>query len=220
MQMTSTALTSSFPSITKDDHGFIKDDTGGIAKPKKGSLRRAFGKALALVSLAATMAFYAFGFQIGAGFYNQWQENKAEVTQSQGWTADHKDYTKDLPWAPAGAALAGSFGAGLTAIALGKKKRDSGGSGYYGGSSYSSSDDGFWWGYWMGSSNSSSSSSSSSDNGGAAAVLVIGAAAALAAGASVVSYKALKANFGGDPEPDNALSITAAPRRSTARFEP
>jgi hypothetical protein len=178
----------------------ITDDTFTAPRTAhaKGSLRRIFGKVAAVVALAATIAFYGLGFNISKAYYDQWQENKAEVTATQSWSqAQHKDYTKDLPWAPAGGALALSFGAGLAGIALGKK-RESSGSGYSGGSSYSSSDDGFWWGYMMGSSNSSSSSSSSDDNGGAAVVLVAGAAVALAAGASVVTYKALKANFGND----------------------
>lgn len=181
----------------------ITDDTFTAPRTAhaKGSLRRIFGKVAAVVALAATVVFYGLGFQISKAYYDQWQDNKAQVTATQSWDqGQHKDHTKDLPWAPAGGALALSFAAGATGIALGKKK-NSAGSGYYGGgSSYSSSDDGFWWGYWMGSSNSSSSSSSSDDNGGAALVLVAGAAIGLAAASSVVTYKALKANFGDDEQ--------------------
>jgi hypothetical protein len=157
--------------------------------PNKGSLRRAFGKVAAVVALAATIVFYGLGFQISKGFYDQWQENKAGVTATQ--TVNHTD---NLPWVPAGGALGISLAAGFTGIALGRRRNSYGG--YSSASGYSSNNDGFFWGYMWGSSGSSSSSSSSSDSGGEAAVLVAGAAIALAASASVVTYKALKANFG------------------------
>lgn len=208
-----------YPSITA-----TTDDTpdARFAKPKKPpiSLRKIFGKVAACIAVAATIAFYSLGFTIGHAYYEQWQDNKASVTQSWDAHASQHDKTENLPWALAGGALALSYGAGFTGIALGRKKQSSS---YSGGSSYDSgyrSNDNFWWGYWMGSSSgrsggSSSSSSSSNDKGGAAAALVIVGAAALAAGATVVSYKAVKANFTGEePEPEeetNPLSIT--PRR-------
>ena len=172
-------------------------DNSFITKPEKGSLRRAFGKVAAVVSLVATMAFYALGFNISAAYYNQWQDNKADATAvTQTWKAPAQDRTAHLPWGQAGGALGISLAAGFTGIALGRRRNSyGGGSGYY---SSGSSNDGFFWGYMMGSSNSGGGGSSSDDAGGAAALLVGGAAVALAAGASVVSYKALKANFGSD----------------------
>lgn len=165
---------------------------------ERGRLRRIFGKVATAVAVVATVAFYALGFQIGAGFYHQWQENKAPTAVTQ---VEHVDHTANLPWAAAGVAGAVAYGAGFAGIAAGKKRDTYGYGGY---SSYSSSnDDGFLWGYVLGSSGrsgGSSSSSSSKDNGGAAAALVIIGAAALAAGATVVSYKAVKANyFTGEP---------------------
>lgn len=162
---------------------------------KPSSLRSAFGKAAAIVALGATLAFYGLGFNIGHAYYQQWQENKAAVTQTY-----EQHHTQNLPWLAAGATLAVSLSAGFTGIALGKKN-----DAYYGGysSSYSSSDnDSFFWGYMMGSSRSSGGSSGSwggssgNDKGGAAAAIVIVGAVALAASASVVTYKAMKANFG------------------------
>ena len=175
----------------------ITDDTF-TRKPEKGSLRKIFGKVAAVIALGATIAFYALGFNISAAYYNQWQDNKAPAAVTQTWD-QHQDKTANLPWGEAAGALGISLAAGFSGIALGKKRNSygsyGGSSGYYG----NNSNDGFFWGYMMGSSNSgSSSSSSSSDNGGAAAAIVIVGAAALAASASVVTYKALKANFGND----------------------
>ncbi len=171
----------SYSTLTKD------------TEKKSFSLRSAFGKAAAIVALAATIAFYGLGFNIGHAYYQQWQDNKAAVTQTWEQPASRTD---NLPWLAAGATLAVSLSAGFTGIALGKKNDQY--SGYNSGYSSTSSNDGFFWGYMMGSGNrsSGSSSSSSSDNGGAAAAIVIVGAAALAASASVVTYKALKANFG------------------------
>ncbi len=175
----------SYSSLTRD------------TEKKPFSLRSAFGKAAAIVALAATVAFYGLGFNIGHAYYQQWQDNQAAVTQTY-----EQPRTENLPWVAAGATLAVSLSAGFTGIALGKKRDSYGGysSGY---SSSSSSNDGFFWGYMMGSGNNSGgssgswgSSSSSNDKGGAAAAIVIVGAVALAASASVVTYKAMKANFG------------------------
>ncbi len=177
----------SYSSLTRD------------TEKKPFSLRSAFGKAAAIVALAATVAFYGLGFNIGHAYYQQWQDNKAEITQTY-----EQPRTENLPWLAAGATLAVSLGAGFTGIALGKKRDNFGGySSSY--SSSSSSNDGFFWGYMLGSNNGRSSggssgswgsSSSSNDKGGAAAAIVIVGAVALAASASVVTYKAMKANFG------------------------
>lgn len=172
------------------------------AVKEEGSLRSFFGKAAALLSVAATFAFYATGFQIGRAYYQQWQDNKTAST-SGSWGYDEHARTRELPWGEAAGALGVSLASGFTGIALGKSRRRYGGNDYYG-SSYSSrgNDDGFWLGYMLGSSGRSSggsgysSGSSSNDKGGAAAAIVIVGAAALAASASVVSYKAVKANFG------------------------
>jgi len=200
-------------------------------KPQRGKLRRIFGKVAAVVSLAATFAFYALGFNIGHAYFNEWQANKAEtsVTQTYNETAPRQDYTANLPWAAAGTALALSYGAGFAGIALGKRKDDDGYSySSYGGSSSGSSDN-FWLGYVLGSNNggsSRSSSGSSKDNGGAAAALVIVGAVALAAGASVVSYKAVKGNFfTGEPpiidkKPDTLEEISRQPVRSLIEETP
>jgi hypothetical protein len=75
----------------------------------------------------------------------------------------------------------------------------------------------------MGSSGRSSgggSSSSSKDNGGAAAAIVIIGAAAIAAGASVVSYKAVKANFFGPPDEEELRSRDTSPYYRTITPEP
>lgn len=170
-----------------------------MAEMERGRLRRIFGKVAACVAVAATFAFYALGFQIGHAYYQDWQQNKAEVTATWQQPSQHKDYTSNLPWAEAGIALVGAYGVGAAAIAAGKRK-DRGYGGYSSsGYSSSSSNDGFFWGYMWGSSSGrssgGSSSGSSKDNGGAAAAVVIIGAVALAAGASVVSYKAVKANF-------------------------
>ncbi len=176
----------SYSSLTKDTEN------------KPFSLRSAFGKAAAIVALAATVAFYGLGFNIGHAYYQQWQDNKAAITQTY-----EQPRTENLPWVAAGATLAVSLSAGFAGIALGKKRDDYSG---YSSSGYSSSsgNDGFFWGYMMGSSGNRSggssgswgSSSSSNDKGGAAAAIVIVGAVALAASASVVTYKAMKANFG------------------------
>ncbi len=176
----------SYSSLTRD------------TEKKTFSLRSAFGKAAAVVALAATLAFYGLGFNIGHAYYQQWQDNRAAVTQTY-----EQPRTENLPWVAAGATLAVSLSAGFTGIALGKK-RDSY-SGYSSNYSSSSSNDGFFWGYMMGSNNNGGGSSgswggsSSNDKGGAAAAIVIVGAVALAASASVVTYKALKANFGNEP---------------------
>jgi hypothetical protein len=169
-----------------------------MAEMERGRLRRIFGKVATVVAVAATMAFYALGFQIGHAYYQEWQQNKAEVTAEWSQPREHKDYTANLPWAEAGIALVGAYGVGAAAIAAGKRKDSYGGGGYSSGYSSSSSNDGFFWGYMWGSSGrsgGSSSSGSSKDNGGAAAAVVIIGAVALAAGASVVSYQAVKRNF-------------------------
>lgn len=171
-------------------------------KPQRGTLRRIFGKVAAVIAVAATLVFYGLGFQIGHAYYEQWQDNKAAATETWNATTPAADHTANLPWVAAGASMGLAYGAGFAGIALGKKKDR-----YYyggGGSNYSSGgNDNFWLGYVLGSNNGgsrSSGSSSSKDNGGAAAALVIVGAAALAAGASVVSYKAVRANFGtGEP---------------------
>lgn len=207
-----------YPSITA-----TVDDTpdSRFAKPKKPpvSLRKIFGKAAACLAVAATIAFYCLGGLIGHAYYAQWQDNKAAVTQTWDAQAQH-DRTENLPWLAAGSALAMSYGAGFAGIALGRKRQSStysGGSSYYD-SGYRSNDN-FWLGYWMGSSSgrsgSSSSSSSSNNNGGAAAAIVIIGAAALAAGGTVVSYKAVKANFTGEeePQPEETNPLSIAPRR-------
>lgn len=190
-------------------------------KPERGKLRRIFGKVAAVVSLAATFAFYALGFNIGHAYYAEWQANKAEtaVTQTYQETAPREDHTANLPWAAAGTALALSYGAGFAGIALGKRKdRD----GYSYSSSYSSSgsSDNFWLGYVLGSNNGGGSGGGGGkNNGGAAAAVVIIGAVALAAGASVVSYKAVKGNFfTGEPpifdkEKDALTQLASKPER-------
>ncbi|MEZ0226120.1 MAG: hypothetical protein ACAH83_16310 [Alphaproteobacteria bacterium] len=197
----------------------VRDDTPDdlfVTRRKPVSLRKIFGKVAACIAVAATMAFYALGFNISAAYYNQWQDNKAAVTQTWDAHAQH-DRTENLPWLAAGGAMVLSYSAGFSALALAKRKRSSsygGGSGYYD-SGYRGNDN-FWLGYWMGNSggrsSSSSSSSSSKDNGGAAAAIVIIGAAAIAAGASVVSYKAVKENFFGEPDPEEVEKPVKAPR--------
>lgn len=171
------------------------------AVEEDGSLRSFFGKAAALLSVAATFAFYATGFQIGRAYYQQWQDNKA-ASASGSWSYDEHARTRDLPWGEAAGTLGVSLASGFTGIALGRSRRRYGGNYYYGSSfSGGGNDDGFWLGYMLGSSGRSggrggySSGSSSKNNGGAAAAIVIVGAVALAASASVVSYKAVKANF-------------------------
>lgn len=197
------------PSITANSKETPVDSLTFTKPEKKVSLKSIFGKVAAVIALGATIAFYALGFNIGHAYFQQWQENKAEVTQTQTWdgASQHQDRTANLPWGAAAGSFGVAIGSGLAGIALGKKAREERGEygGYSGGygSGYSSygNNDNFWLGYVLGSNNSSSgssrSSSSSSDNGGAAAAIVIVGAAALAASASVVTYKALKANFGG-----------------------
>ena len=196
---------------TKD----VKDDTPSqdtpdaqfIKKPKT-NLKAIFGKAAALLSLAGTIAFYSLGFTITKAYYEDWQQSKSAITQ----TWDHKSPTENLPWAPAGGALALAFGAGAAGIAAGRSRRkelkDYYASNYQGGSnayynSYGYNDDWFFW-YWMGRSSGgggggwgSSGGSSSDDNKGLAVILVGAAALALAASASVVTYEALQKNFSG-----------------------
>ena len=179
--------------MRNDDHG------------SKGFLTGVFGKAAAVVALAATAVFYVTGFNVSADFYHQWQDNKAAAEQSWNVEKQAPDHLAHTPWKLALESLGVSLASGFSAIALGKAHRramgqDDGSGGYYGGgySSYDSgSNDNFFLGYFLGSSNSSSgsSSSSSSDNGGAAAALVIAGVAAAAASAGVVTYKALKYNF-------------------------
>ncbi len=168
---------------------------------ERGRLRRIFGKVAAVVGVIATVAFYALGFQIGAAYVQDYQNSKAPET-SISMVEQQASPTANLPWAAAGAAMAVSYGAGFAAIAAGKKRDRYG----YSGSSYSgsSSNDGFFWGYMFGSSGNSggsSRSSSSSDSKGAAAAIVIVGAAAIAAGATVVNYKGVRANFFTGEEP-------------------
>lgn len=162
---------------------------------ERGGLRRVFGKVAAVIAVAATLAFYGLGFNIGHAYYEQWQANKAETVAT--WVQPAQKHTENLPWAAAGTAAALAYGAGFAGIALGAKKRSYGG--YYGSSySSSSSNDGFWLGYVLGGNGSggrSSGGGSSNDKGGAALALVVIGGVALAAGASVVSYKAVKGNF-------------------------
>lgn len=208
----------------------------GKAETKKprGSLKKIFGRVAAVAALAATVAFYGLGFQIGQAYYQQWQQNKAEVTQTWDAAAAHRDYTENLPWLEAGAAITVAYGAGAAAIAAAKSRRRDyegyysthgyRGGGYYGGGSYSNGNDGFWLGYVLGNSNGggsrSSYSSSGKNNGGAAAAIVIVGAVALAAGASVVSYKALKENFKPDPDvwaqKDAEIAVEKAAKEAAA----
>jgi hypothetical protein len=215
-------MTYSSITATQDD----TPDSLFVTRKKPVSLRKIFGKVAACIAVAATLAFYGLGLNISNAYYQQWQENKAAVTQTwDGGGAARHDRTENLPWALAGGALALSYGAGFAGIALGRKKQGSsyGGSSYYD-SGHHSSNDGFWWGYWAGGGgrsggSSSSSSSSTKDNGGAAAAIVIVGAVALAVGGTVVSYKAVKANFTGEEpeEPqENPLSIT--PRRLPGNY--
>lgn len=193
-----------------------------FGKPRtRGSLKRIFGRVAAVASLVGTLVFYGLGFQIGHAYYQQWQANKAETTQTQVYDAQaefqqqaHKDYTSGLPWLPALGALGLAYGAGFAGMAAAKSRRKdydeyyrvsySSRGGYYN-SGYHSHNDGFWLGYVLGNSNGGGgggyrSSSSNNNNGGAAAAVVIIGAVALAAGASVVSYKSLKENFKPDPD--------------------
>lgn len=167
----------------------------------KYKLKNILGKIAAVISLAASIIFYPLGFQVGRGFYEQWQHNKEVATKT--WDGEYRgnEHTKDLPWGTAVAAFGTSLAAGFTGLAIAKsKRRQAEEEGYITpSSSYYASrdDDNFFMGYMLGSSNGSSSSSSSSgNNGGAAAAIVIVAVAAAAASAGVVSYKSMKANFG------------------------
>ncbi|TAL28122.1 MAG: hypothetical protein EPN97_15325 [Alphaproteobacteria bacterium] len=194
----------------------IEDDTPSsesptaqfLQKPPRPSLKSIFGKAAAIASLAGTLLFYSLGFQISKAYYNDWQDSKHGVTQSQSW--DQKSPTDNLPWGAAGGSLLLAFGAGAAGIAAGRSRRkemkDYYASNYQGGSSayynsYGYNDNWFFW-YWMGRSSgggggSWGGSSSSGDNKGLAFVFVAAAAVVLAASASVVSYEALHKNFGG-----------------------
>ena len=94
-----------------------------VMNSSKGLLRNIFGKAAALISLGATLAFYTTAFQISKAYYQQWRDNKAEVTApSDSWDS-YKDRTKSLPWETAGIELGLSLGAGFGGIALGKSRR-------------------------------------------------------------------------------------------------
>lgn len=197
----------------------VEDDTPAkatpdeqfVQKPPRPSLKSIFGKAAAIASLAGTLLFYSLGFQITKAYYNDWQDSKHGVTQSQSW--DNKSPTENLPWGAAGGSLLLAFGAGAAGIAAGRSRRkemkdyyannyQGGSSNYY--NSYGYNDNWFWW-YWLGRSSGGGggswggggSSSSSGDNKGLALVFVAAAAVVLAASASVVSYEALQKNFGG-----------------------
>jgi len=151
---------------------------------ERGTLRRIFGKVAAVIAVVATLAFYTFGFQIGQGYYQDWQQSRPETTIEMVDKAPSP--TENLPWAEAGVALLGAYGIGAAAIAAGKKKDRSGyGGGYSSGYSNSSGGGNF---FFFG-------GGGGGDGKGAAAALVIVGAAALAAGATVVSYHAVKRNF-------------------------
>ena len=156
---------------------------------ERGTLRRIFGKVAAVIAVVATLAFYTFGFQIGQGYYQDWQQSRPETTIEMVDKAPSP--TENLPWAEAGVALLGAYGIGAAAIAAGKKKDRSGyGGGYSSGYSNSSGGGNF---FFFG--GSGSGGGGGGDGKGAAAALVIVGAAALAAGATVVSYHAVKRNF-------------------------
>jgi hypothetical protein len=178
------------------------------------NLKKAFGKVCAITSLVATMGFYIWGGTIAKAYYDQWQDNKSNVAQTQGW--DYKNKTDDLPWAPAGGSLALSFGLSAAAIAAGRRGRrdtyhraaynDPDQSSYYY-NSYSASNDWWFW-YMMGRSSSggggwsSGSSSSSNDKGGAAAFFAAAIFIGLALSAGVVCAQGIKENFGNQgPKP-------------------
>ncbi len=206
-------------SINDDTPDVKSPDAQFVQKPKNG-LKGIFGKAAALASLAGTLMFYTFGFQIGEGYYKHYEDSKAGVTM----TENYKEPTDNLPWLPAGGSLALAFGAGAAGIAAGRSRRkdlkeyyannySGGSSAYY--NSYGYNDDWFFW-YWMGRNSgggggggsSGSWGGDSKDNGGLALALVVVAGVALAASASVVSYEALQKNFGEQgvkppPSPDD-----------------
>ena len=170
-------------------------------------LKNALGKAAALVSLVGTLGFYVKGFEISKTYYDQWRDN-AQATSILGYSPNNHVQIDSLPWKSTSSFLGLSLGAGFTGIGLGRsRRRDTErsqrgpyySSGMYADSRHPGSSDNFWPGYWLGSSDrssSSSSSSSSTDNDGADAVVAIALVALMAAGAGIVSYKALSANFG------------------------
>lgn len=195
----------SFSTIKDDTPAEQDGPTAQFVKKKPSGLKGIFGKAAALASLAGTLLFYTMAFNISAGYYHRWEDSKTGVSQK--W--DYKDPTENLPWLPAGGALALSFGAGAAGIAAGRSRRKQlkeyyastypdGPTSYY--NSYGSNDNWFFW-YWLGRNSggggsSSPSSSSSDDNSGLAFLFVAGAALALAASATVVTYEAIHKNFG------------------------
>lgn len=180
-------------------------DFSGAGAPKKKGLTGKLGKIFALASLAGACAVYTGAYQIGSDVYHNWQDPQAASWQAPSSADILKVKDGHMPWEAEGIVTAGTLAAGFTAIALGRKNRRSQAAAFYGsGDSYRGgsyrSDDGFWTGYWIGSSGRGSSSSGgggNSDDGAAiVAVAAIGALAVVAAGTGVVTYKALRANFG------------------------